>query len=245
MSDPAAAHSTTPSAAGGARPGAEGRRLREAVMRLFGEDAAVAAEVEAVASLVDVPGGTVLFREGDPGDSAYVVLAGRLRAVADGEDGDQVLSDAVRGETIGELGLITNQPRSATVYAVRDSTVARIGGADFETLLRERPEVALPIMRILAGRLRRLTRGPGDRVPLERTVAVLPIGAADAEAFAMSLAHAIEAGCSVSVLTARSGGTHQTIDALLEDHGPEGHVLVCAGEGGWTAWNALVVRHAD
>ena len=214
-------------------------------MHLFGDDAGIAAEVEAVVRFLDLPGGTILFRTGDPGDSAFIVLAGRLRAVLDDDEGGRVLSDAVRGETTGELGLITGQPRSATVYAVRDSIVARIGAADFDALLRDRPEVALPIMRILAGRLRRLT-GTGDQgATLEQAIAVLPIGSADAVAFASSLAGAIGASRAVHLVDAGSGGTHETLDALLEDHGPEGRVVVCAGEPGWTAWDALILRHAD
>ena len=221
------------------------RRLRDAARSLFGDDDGILDAVDAVAAFLDVPGGTVLFEEGDPGDSAYVVLAGRLRAVLQGDGGEQVLSDAVRGETVGELGLITGQPRSATVYAVRDSVVARIGGPDFETLIAERPEAALPIMRILAGRLRRLTLVKGEVAARDRTVAIFPLGGADPVAFASSLAAAVSTRHAVRLVDPADGAPEETLATLLEDHSQSDRVLACVGDREWTRWNARALRHAD
>lgn len=221
------------------------RRLREAARSLFGDEPQILDAVEAVAAFLEVPGGTVLFEEGDPGDSAYVVLAGRLRAVLQGDGGDQVLSDAVRGETVGELGLITGQPRSATVYAVRDSVVARIGGSDFESLIAERPAAALPIMRILAGRLRRLTLVKGEVAARDRTVAIFPLGGADPVAFASTLAAAISTRHAVRLVDPADGAAEETLATLLEDHSQSDRLLMCVGDREWTRWNARALRHAD
>lgn len=212
-------------------------RLAEAVRQLFGDDDRLVAAVRDAAELEALPGGRVLFRAGDPGDAAFVVLAGRLRAVIPGDGGDQVLSDAVRGETVGELGLITGQPRSATVYAVRDSLVARIGAPAFERLLRERPEAAIPIMRILAARLRRLAVVSERAAAQERTVAVFPLDGSDAGAFADALADAIGPSGGAGVVRPTSSD--------LPEPGPGTGVLVYVGEPGWTPWNDLVLRHTD
>ena len=219
------------------------RRFRDAVERLFGGGDETADRLDAVATLLDVPGGTVLFREGDAGDSAFIVLSGRLRPVLDAADGELALSDAVAGETVGELGLLTGAPRSATVYAVRDSVVARIAAADFDAFLRERPEHALPILRILAARLQRLARTE-QRSADGRTVAILPLGGVDARAVAHELAAAIEPARPTLVLDARAVG-EPALEVGLEDQGPPGRVLIGVGEPGWTGWDAALLRQAD
>src|SRR5688572_15916017 len=65
--------------------------------------------------------GAWLWRQGEPGDSLYVVLTGRLEVVA--EDGPQatVIRVLGRGDAVGELALLTDSPRSASVRAQRDS----------------------------------------------------------------------------------------------------------------------------
>jgi predicted acylesterase/phospholipase RssA len=219
-------------------------RLHAAALGLFGDET-IAAEVGRLATFLEVPGGEILFRQDDPGDSAFVVLAGRLRAVRHDDGVDQLLSDAVRGETMGELGLITGEARSATVYAVRDSVVARIGGADFDALMRARPGAALPIMRLLASRLRRSTVGRGSAAATETTVAVLALGAADAPALAHALAAEIAAHRPVHLLEPGAGGARGDLEAVFEEDGPADRVHICVGEPGWTGWNATVLRHAD
>ena len=184
--------------------------LGDAVRHLFGDvGAEVLAGICGTAVVRSLHGGEVLFREGDPGDAAFVVLTGRLRAVAGPVGDERVLSDAVHGETMGELALLTGSPRSATAYAVRDSTVARLDTAAFDGLLAAHPEAALPIMRLLADRLRRATSAPRVRPPDEVTVAVLPLGGADEVAFAAGLAAAIEpmlASVAVAVAPAARPG---------------------------------------
>src|SRR4051812_21644339 len=83
---------------------------------------------EARAMLVDwfepilVPAGAVLMEQGDEADSLYLVTVGRLRVTMRRDDHtDVVLAELGRGEVVGEMALVTNDPRSATVAAVRDS----------------------------------------------------------------------------------------------------------------------------
>ena len=59
-------------------------------------------------------------------DDHFFVVNGRLRAIQRQGDRTEVLNEIARGETIGELALVTGEPRSATVLAVRDSLVARM-----------------------------------------------------------------------------------------------------------------------
>ncbi len=221
-------------------------RLRAAVLRLFGDDA-VAEAIAPIATIGELPAGTTIFRQGDAGDSAYLVLTGRLRVIRRDDGVDEVLADAVHGEIVGELALLTGEDRSATVYAVRDSAVARIAAADFEALLRAQPGASLPIMRFLARRLRRFTVDRRAASAAEATIAIFALGTADAASYATELAAAIDVHTGAEVVP--SGGEPNAlanaIAAALERHLPGGHILVCPGEPGWTAGNATLLRHAD
>jgi predicted acylesterase/phospholipase RssA/CRP-like cAMP-binding protein len=222
--------------------------LDAAVTALFGEvDSVLAEEIRGSATFLDLHGGEVLFREHDPGDAAFVVLNGRLRAVAGPIGDERVLSDAIHGETIGELALLTGSPRSATVYAVRDSTVARLERSAFDGLLARHPEGALPIMRLLAERLRRLTSAPQAAPPTEVTIAVLPIGAADAGRFGADLATAITPLLRATPIEAADlGGVPRgDLAGHLERLEAASPAVVYDGEPGWTAWNDAVLRRAD
>ncbi|MBN1418272.1 MAG: cyclic nucleotide-binding domain-containing protein [Planctomycetes bacterium] len=135
--------------------------------------------IEALESLMEwrrLPGGETLFRQGDPGDSLYVLLSGRLRVIAEDPDGDRrVLNDVGPGESVGEMALLTGDPRSATVLAVRDSQLVRISSAAWETIRDRHPRVILGMARILA---RRLARGgaPRPKARAAGTIAFVPAG---------------------------------------------------------------------
>lgn len=229
-------------------PASRAASLDDAIRHLFGDVSPdVVAGIGAEASFRELCGGEVLFREGDAGDAAFVVLRGRLRAVAGPVGDERVLSDAIHGETIGELALLTGSPRSATVYAVRDSTVARLDAVAFERLLTRHPEAALSITRLLAGRLSRLTSVAPVAPPAEVTVAVLALGGVDAGRFAADLAAAV-----APMLTATTVGAWSVDDVPADDvaahlEGLEAGsaVVVFAGEPGWTPWNDVILRRAD
>jgi predicted acylesterase/phospholipase RssA/CRP-like cAMP-binding protein len=216
-------------------------RLAGALGSLFGEAGdAFLDEVGDATTVSELRGGDVLFREGEPGDAAYVVLAGRLRAVSGPPDDERVLSDAARGETAGELALLTGQPRSATVFAVRDSVVARIPTAEFEQLLRRHPAAVLPITRLLADRLRRVTAAPVIRPPATVTIAVFGAGSADATRFAAGLADAIGPMLPVALV-----GSSSPASADLDTAESSAAAVVFVGESGWTPWNDRILRYAD
>jgi EmrB/QacA subfamily drug resistance transporter len=100
---------------------------------------------------VSVTAGHDLFRAGEAADSLYVVRYGRLDVVVDG--GREVVARVVgRGAVLGELGLITGSPRSASVRARRDSELLRVGRDDFVALLREE-SVALSVVTALGAQL--------------------------------------------------------------------------------------------
>jgi predicted acylesterase/phospholipase RssA/CRP-like cAMP-binding protein len=227
-------------------------RLEQALGRLLGVvEPAFLRDVARVAELRTIESGEVLVREAEPGDAAYLVLAGRLRATSTGAEGERALSDALPGETVGELALLARAPRSATGHAVRDSLVARIATADFEALLEAHPAVALPISRLVAERLRRLTAVSPPRPPDRVTVAVLPVAEADAPAFARALADGAPPGLRAAAILPGalpgqpgSGEWHAALDRAEDGH----DVVVVAGpaaRSGDDAWSRALVRRVD
>ena len=138
-------------------------------------DPSVLAELEAVCDLVPLYSGEVLLRQGDPGDSLFLVISGRIRVVRHTANRpDVVLAELGAGETVGEMALITGEPRSADVYAIRDTQLARLSKVAFERVLERHPKATFGMM---AGGL--VTRINNMNAGLRRystlsTVAVVP-----------------------------------------------------------------------
>ena len=113
------------------------------------------------------PGG-VIFEEDEPGDSIFVIRAGCV-AVVKGTDEDlTVLSILDAGRVFGEMALLDNRPRSATVVAVRSSRLLEIKRQEFEALLRTNPEVGRGIMGVLSANLRRMSEAHSTGEQSER-----------------------------------------------------------------------------
>ena len=95
-----------------------------------GLDAAAQAKLRSVAVDVEVRASEALFEQGDRTDAMYVVRSGRLQV----RQGDVLLTELGRGNVIGELGLLTGEPRSASVVAVRDSTLVKLSQEAFDAV---------------------------------------------------------------------------------------------------------------
>ena len=147
------------------------------------------------ASLTWVPvvGGQVLMTQGEPGNSMYLTIGGRLRAYVRDDDGsERMVREMARGAIIGEMSLYTDAPRSATVVAIRDSLLVRLGKADFDRLLASSPRVSIALTRQLIHRL----QNPQASAQMARPVALalLPITAGiDLPGFARRLADQLAA----------------------------------------------------
>jgi CRP/FNR family transcriptional regulator len=128
-------------------------------------DSDSAAALEAMLTTRSVARGHVVFREGDEGDRLFIVIDGKVkisRAAADGRE--NLLAVLGSGEMFGELSLFDPGPRTATVSAVTDSTLASLDHDDLRPLLVERPGVAVELLQALAQRLRRTNEAMADLV---------------------------------------------------------------------------------
>jgi CRP/FNR family cyclic AMP-dependent transcriptional regulator len=115
--------------------------------------------VEALSSefeIIDAPRGTTLFHEGDPGESLFIVLSGKVKLGRRSSDGRENLV-AIMGpaDQFGELSLFDPGPRTATATVVTDARVARLPKAALQKWVQDRPQIAMQLLRVVARRLRR------------------------------------------------------------------------------------------
>lgn len=205
---------------------------------LAGADAEALEALAADAYPRRVLAGEWLIREGDDAEDLYVVLRGRLRAVA-GADG-RTLRVLGPGAAIGELALLTGSARSASVQAVRDSTLLQLGRGRFVELMERDSGFAAAVARELAAQLQASggLAAPPTRpalLTLRRVDAGVPLAAV-----ASSLAHALSTYGPVEILGADAAGTSAVEQAEQEN----AHVLL-VDETGAGVWSDLCARQAD
>jgi NTE family protein/lysophospholipid hydrolase len=245
--------------AGGIRRRLARDQLAIGLPKLFGPlDETMLQFVEERVEWVRLHAGETLFAAGDQGHELFFVLGGRLRAV--GGDG-QVFNEMTRGESIGEIALLTGEPRTASVVAVRDSDLVRVSRQAFDEIVAKYPAVMQTIARIVVQRLRAKEQG-GAAARTGKCVAVLAVGAENATAdFTERLVRAL----------ARIGPTlhlsAQRLDALLNRPGitevdeedaagirltvwldeQESHhqFLIYETDGTASAWTRRCLRQAD
>ncbi len=110
----------------------------------------VLADVADLLEEVMLDAGALVFQKGDRGDSLYLIVQGRVQV----QDGDQILRQMGEREVFGEMALLDNEPRSASVSAIESTQLLRLAQAPFYELLSDRPEIATGIIRVLMGYIR-------------------------------------------------------------------------------------------
>lgn len=114
---------------------------------------------------IELARGDLLFHEGDPGDSLYVVLRGKIKLGRTSGDGRENLVAVLGpGEMFGELSLFDPGPRSAGATALVDSTLLGLSSDELTPWLAGRPDVARALLRAIARRLRRTNDSMSDLV---------------------------------------------------------------------------------
>lgn len=114
--------------------------------------------IEARASEKTYPKGTVIIREGDPGEAMYLLLSGKIKVFVSDQQGKEfVLAVLGAGEYVGEFALLDDEKRTASVETEEPSTFLILHKQDFVALLGEYPEMQMALLRNLIGRVRNLT----------------------------------------------------------------------------------------
>jgi CRP/FNR family cyclic AMP-dependent transcriptional regulator len=142
----------------GTRGSRLGRRSKDAKVELLSKvplfSSCSKRDLSRIAALVDeidVPEGRVLIRQGEPGRECFVIADGRAKATVRGSG-----SSSLRpGDVVGEMSLLDQGPRSATVTATSDMHLLVLSSRSFSELIEEVPLVARRIMAALAARVRK------------------------------------------------------------------------------------------
>jgi predicted acylesterase/phospholipase RssA/CRP-like cAMP-binding protein len=140
-----------------------------------------------------VRSGEVLMRQGDAADGLYLVGSGRLKVVIEREEGSEdVINEVGRGELVGEMALLTDSPRSATIVAVRDSHVLFLSSNAFAHVVQARPEALLVISSALISKLMNTIRFGSTASPAT-SIVIVPLDESEpVRQFADRLARSFE-----------------------------------------------------
>lgn len=106
------------------------------------------------AAKITIPAGQLLFREGDEGNQMYILETG----VAEVFVKNKLVETLVHGSIIGEMGLVSPAPHSASVIAKTDCEFVAIDDKRFQFLVQQTPYFAIQVMRLMAERLRATNR---------------------------------------------------------------------------------------
>jgi CRP-like cAMP-binding protein len=101
--------------------------------------------------------GQELFHQGDAGDTAYIIISGDAEVIVDSPTGELVVAEVGKNDIVGEIAILCDVPRTATVKAKSEITTLAISKDLFFQMIAEYPEMAIGIMRELAHRLEKTT----------------------------------------------------------------------------------------
>jgi NTE family protein len=211
-----------------------------AVPMLAGMPEEARLRLEAASRLVAVPAGTWLMEAGDPPGPAYVVRRGRLEIDVAG----RIVRELGPGEVIGELALLTGEPRSAGVRARRDSTVLEIPRAAFDEVLATHAVATRTVLTQVAERLRTAGAAARDSRPLQPTVvAVVALHPGSGH---HEVAHLVGRRLSEHLVIAAPGVLDpEALDRAERDHDRVVLVADHATAGPDLAWRDFCLRQAD
>ena len=208
---------------------------------------------------VQVPGGEILIQQGDPGDSMFIVISGRFRVSVELESGEEdVLGEIGRGELVGEMAILTGEPRFATVRAIRDSGLVKLSKEAFERIVPKNPKAAMLIARRLVNRLKSQAHAK-----TLRTLSTVGVIAASPDAplgdFSTRLAAALgkqgptlhvnssslDSQFGMGSAKATSDVTKSRIGAWLDQQEAQFKYVIYEADPAPSLWTELCIRQAD
>jgi NTE family protein/lysophospholipid hydrolase len=205
-------------------------------------------DLEAEFQRVYLTSGETLLRQGEAADCMYLLVTGRLRAYVERPDGNEVVIGEVgRGEVVGEMALLIDEPRSATIRAVRDSDLLRLSKEVFDRFIEKHPVALKQIARVNLLRLRRTILFPRVESTVA-TIAIVPAGRdAPLSSFAESLARALGAiGPTLHLnkerCDRRPGGN---LAAWLSEQELKYRYVIYESDGTRSQWTRRCLRQAD
>lgn len=130
-------------------------------------------DIGTAAKVIYITSGDMLLHQNEVSDSFYIVMHGRLRAITyDEKGGETVIGEIGQGEFVGEIGLLIEGPRTASIQAIRDSVLLKFSKEDFDKLLQIYPQTIMDIAKFSIKRLVKRTLPKNSII----TIALLPAG---------------------------------------------------------------------
>jgi NTE family protein len=213
---------------------------------------------------VHIKGGSVLFQQGDIDQAMYIVVSGRLRVIRQDDLGEAaVLGDMRRGETVGEMALITGEPRTATIVAVRDSVLVALSRKSYEEVLSRYPLVSVPVASFIIERIRPsltkrrqwarpgvvsalpVTRGLQVEALVERLLPALECYGSVTRIDAATAKAALGEQVFTDAVEGRSEEAAHTISHWLDRVEAEHEMVIFVGDPDATPWSHYCQRHSD
>jgi lysophospholipid hydrolase len=209
--------------------------------------------------------GQVLSRQGEPSNSIFIVLTGRLRSIAQNSAGTmELVGEYGSSESVGEMEVLMDTPRQATVHAIRDTEVAILPKTLFNVLAIQHPEIMITIARMIAVRSQDMSRQKSslslgtDNVNL-KTVCLLPVSNhVPLQCFSDNLKEGLELlGAKISVLYSSTiinqlgkhaftrFGRLKLLSWLAEQEESHRLVVYVADGGIKSPWTQRCIRQAD
>lgn len=191
-----------------------------------------------------LPGGTQLLRQGENDHAVFLVVTGSLGVFVDEEDAPRRLVATIpAGETVGEMSLLTGESHSATLVALRDTELLRIGPKAFDTLLTRYPRVMFNLLKLVVRRLRATTRGNRQK-SLPKTFAVIPL---------QEGLHNVQVVRDIAATLAKMGAKAAVLDVSAHDEATdwfnrfeaEHDVVFYQGDLPDSPWTHFCLRQAD
>ncbi len=206
--------------------------------------------------------GQVLFREGDTPDALFVIISGKLLVESiDAEGVQRRIAEVQAPETVGELALLADTDRTATVTAARESTVAALARSAFDTLVANRPEMLLRLSRMIVRR--NVANSQRDQnSTTDRTFLILPL---DSRLPLRRFVHQLKSALrdqgdtltlnsrSFDTLYGRTGASQTSFDNIfnsaiaewLDDKENRVDSLVYVADREWNSWTQRCINRAD
>lgn len=209
-----------------------------------------------------LPSGEVLFEEGDKPDGLYIVIAGRLNVETTRNDGEKsVLAEVHAHETIGEYALLTDSTRFATVYATRESMVARLPRENFDSIVMNQPDLLASITQIIVERQLVHARGAVEKskdtnfvlVPLDSRLPMRRLLQQMTAVFAETDQPLSIDSTSFDVMYGKQGAAQtsfhdafsSSVSAWMDDKENYFSHVVYVADRDWNAWTKRCVNRAD
>jgi CRP-like cAMP-binding protein len=193
-------------------------------------DAAAAAALERLCEVREYEADAVIVTQEDPGDALFVLARGRVKVVLYGHSGREVILSLFKkpGDFFGEMSLLDDEPRSATVIALEPSTLLALSRRDFQAHIAAHPRTALRVLRELSRRLRRADEVIGNLALLD----VYGRLAGKLREIALAEGEETEEGLLVrqrptqSEIAAMIGTSRETVSRALSEFARRGFVVV-------------------